>query len=264
MSVARSVDRFSYLSGTTPVHAVDARAKLVASLLVVASLMLARNPETGLLPLAVCLVVLLVAGNGLGGLVEALRPLTVLIVGVVVVQCLVGPEPVAQVAGIRVSQEGARHALVVVMRIVALASISLAVTTTTSPTDLARALEWLLSPLRAVRVPVADMGLMLAIAIRFVPTMAGELARLEQAQLARGLDARRASLRVRLRLRAALIVPLCVRAFRRARTVAESMQARGYVRGAERTQYRTRSLRSIDIVTVAVAAAVACIVVVAR
>ena len=71
-------------------------------------------------------------------------------------------------------------------RIVLLVTASLVVTYTTTSTQLTDALCAFMRPLRRLRVPVDDAAMVFSLALRFIPVTAEELARVRDAQWARG------------------------------------------------------------------------------
>ena len=66
--------------------------------------------------------------------------------------------------------------------------LSTLLTLTTMPLSLASAVEALLAPLKRVKVPVHEIGLMLSMSLRFVPTLMDDTTRIMNAQKARGVD----------------------------------------------------------------------------
>ena len=61
-------------------------------------------------------------------------------------------------------------------------------TYTTSPISLTDGLESLMGPLKAVKVPVHELSMMMCIALRFIPTLSEETYKIMNAQKARGVD----------------------------------------------------------------------------
>jgi biotin transport system permease protein len=88
---------------------------------------------------------------------------------------------------------------------------------TTRVVDLLEVLEWLLGPFRRLGVDPERVALVLALAIRAVPVVAGLAGQVRDAQRARGLTA---SPR-------AYAVPLVVRSLRHADALGEALVARG-------------------------------------
>lgn len=111
-------------------------------------------------------------------------------------------------------------------------------TLTTTITGLAKGIEALLAPLRRIRVPGHEAAMTLAIAYRFVPTVADELERLMKAQASRGADfggTGRMRFVQRARQLVPITVPLFVGAFRRAERLIMATESRCYVGGKGRT-----------------------------
>jgi energy-coupling factor transporter transmembrane protein EcfT len=102
---------------------------------------------------------------------------------------------------------------------------------TTSPGELTAALERLLKPLRPLGVPYQDIAVMVALALRFLPTLLEEMQRVRDAQLSRCAGFGRGGLRRRASSAAALILPVSLGALRRAEELAVAMEARGYTHG---------------------------------
>jgi energy-coupling factor transport system permease protein len=129
-----------------------------------------------------------------------------------------------------------RQALLTLTRFAGLVLLMGLFTWTTPIPSLVRGLEALASPLDRVGLPAHQLALVGVIAVRFVPTMALELERLQKAQTARGADlggGRRGFLK-QVRRTLPLIVPLFVLALGRAERLAEAMEARAYSGGRGR------------------------------
>ena len=96
--------------------------------------------------------------------------------------------------------------------------------------------EQLLAGLQAIKVPNA-IGLMMSMAVRFIPTMSSEVATIKDAQRARGAGSSRQAGQRRQPVQGTLplFVPMIVTSMRRADTMAMSMVSRGYGFTKERT-----------------------------
>ena len=87
---------------------------------------------------------------------------------------------------LRVSVKGIENALFMVIRIMLLVMGTFLMTYTTSPIRLTDGLESLLNPLKKIHVPVHELAMMMAIALRFIPTLIEETDKIMSAQKARG------------------------------------------------------------------------------
>ena len=118
------------------------------------------------------------------------------------------------------------------IRFVLLIVGSTIMTLTTTPNQLTDGLESLLAPLNKIKVPVHEVAMMMAIALRFIPILIEETDKIMKAQIARGADFESGNLIKRVKAMLPLLIPLFVSAFRRANDLAMAMEARCY-RGGE-------------------------------
>ena len=119
-------------------------------------------------------------------------------------------------------------------------------TTTTSSIELTYALEDILSPLKIVKFPVAEVSMMIAIALRFVPSLLVESQRILNAQSSRGIDFKNGNFIDKIRSMVSLIVPLFNISFQKSMDLASAMEARSYNPRYSRTRYRKYSVTIID------------------
>lgn len=130
----------------------------------------------------------------------------------------------------------AREALAVLtmgLRFVAIMTAIGLFTSVTSEGDTARGVEDLFAPLAAVGFPARPLALMIAVAFRFIPIVAGEFESVVKAQAARGADfgaGARGPIR-KAKAYLPLLVPVTIRALERAEALAEAMEARCYGTG---------------------------------
>jgi biotin transport system permease protein len=110
---------------------------------------------------------------------------------------------------------------VTVLRLLALVLAAAVVTATTRVTAMVAVVERVCAPLRLVGVRPARIGLVLAMALRFIPLVAERADRIREAQAARGGRVRG------VRGLTATVVPLLVQVLQLAHTVSEALDARG-------------------------------------
>ena len=209
---------------------VDARVKMTLLLVATAALFAARAPWTLAMWAMLCLLVLRASGIGGKAVAHALKPVALLFAFIVcanLVSCD-GSADVAIAGSVGISTVGAARAATAVSRIIMLVCLALSVATSTTPTKLAHACTSLMRPLGHIGVPIEDVGLVLSMALRFIPVVSEEAGRIRLAQRARGVNFDEGSVLRRVRAWAAVLTPLVVGLFRRADRVAESMDARCY------------------------------------
>lgn len=160
-------------------------------------------------------------------------------------------EPVFQLWFITVTAQGLSQAVHYSLRLMFLVVGTSLLTLTTSPIMLSDGIELLLSPLKRFHFPAHELGMMMSIALRFIPTLLEETDKIQKAQMARGADFESGNLMQRAKAMVPLLVPLFVSAFRRAGDLAMAMEARCYHGGENRTRLRVLKIQRNDLLACA-------------
>jgi energy-coupling factor transport system permease protein len=229
--LANSPRLLNYRAGTTFLHGLDARTKLVGAVALVATVLIASSPTTLVLAYMLGGLAGGLAFTLLGDLWKSLRPLLLLIAlfGVVIVIVTPGHAlahiwiPVPSTQGVKLAVRLALQAFLIVY------TTSL-LTLTTPPLAIAGAMEWALGFLQRFRVPVHDIIAMVAIGLTFVPLLIEETQKVMAAQRARGANLGMNSLLDEQSM-GALLIPLLLANLRRGSELAESMDSRLYGTG---------------------------------
>lgn len=252
-----------YVPVDSPVHRLDPRTKILATLVLAIVVFMARG-FADLGAYAVLLALIISAARIPPGYVlRGLRPVFWLLAFTVVLQIFFGPEgghAVFRRGPITITRENVALAVYYGARLGLLIIATSLMTFTTSPVEMADGLERLLRPFRRIGVPAHELALMMTIAIRFIPTLIEETDKIMKAQMARGAEFTRGSLVRRARALVPLLVPLFVGAFRRAESLALAMEARCYRGGDQRTRMRELVMRPRDYAAFVVLAAAALLI----
>jgi len=200
-----------------------------------------------LLVLAAGSVVLFVLSSWpvvLGGLVLVLLVglgLARLPAGVLLAQARAVAWFLAAVLVVHVLVDGWREGLddggLAVVRLLVLVLAAAVVTATCRVAEMVAVVEAVCAPLRVLGVRPARIGLLVALALRFVPVLGERAARIREAQAARGGATRGP------RALARTAVPLLVQLLVLAHTLAEALDARGADAPAEPVRRRRRPRR---------------------
>ncbi len=91
-----------------------------------------------------------------------------------------------------------------------------------------------------------DFAFAMSMATRFVPTLAVEAETIMDAQMSRGLELEKGNILQKSRNFIPILIPLIVSSIRRALTVAESIESRGFGSNVDRTFYYSLKLQSKD------------------
>lgn len=108
-----------------------------------------------------------------------------------------------------------------VLRLLTLVLAAAVVTATTRVTEMVTVVEWLCAPLRLVGVRPQRVGLLIAMALRFIPVLVERADRIRAAQAARGGAPRG------VRALRTTVAPLLVQLLQMAHDVSEALDARG-------------------------------------
>lgn len=243
-----------YFPGNTLVHRLDARTKLLMTILYIVVLFLAVSYGSyGLVLLfLVCSVAL--SKIRLKSLMSGLKPLLIIILLTAVLNLFYtkGEHLIFSVWRIQVYWEGVRAAFFMALRIMLLITGTLLLTYTTSPLQLTDGIESLLAPLKKLHLPVHELAMMMSIALRFIPTLIQETDKIMSAQKARGADFETGGLVQKAKAMLPLLIPLFISAFRRADELATAMESRCYHGGEGRTRMKVLRMERRDWLTLAV------------
>lgn len=196
---------------------------------------------------AVGLALALLARMRLRRVIRGVGALGLLILMTLLFQTLLAPgEPLARWGPFRISDTGLKVGSVLAARLVLLAALAALLGALTSPLELAAAIEGLLRPLSRPGLPVCRLALVIGIALRFIPELQREAARIAKAQAARGAPIS-GPLPTRLRRLLAVLIPLVLGALRRAERLAEALEARCYNENHPRSSLRPEHLSLADL-----------------
>lgn len=192
-----------YVPRRSPIHILPAGVKVLG--LAIAGMGLFFVQDWLILLSVVGLVMSLMAIARLPGrsIWQQLRPLVVIVLAIVVLH------------GVLTSWQ---IGLAIALRILALVGLAIVVSSTTKVSDMLVLLERWLLPLRYIGINPAQVSLVIAIAIRFIPVLLEQLQAIQEAQQARGCD----------RHPVRLLVPLLIRMLYLARDLTDALEARGY------------------------------------
>ena len=245
-----------FFPGTSIVHRLDPRCKLLMTVVYIAALFTAENYVSYAAMLVVTGVCIALSRIPLKVILRGLKPLWIIIALTAVLNMFFTPgRELVSFWKITITYEGLVRAVFMVLRITMLIAGTFLLTYTTSPIALTDAMEILFGPLKKLKVPVHEMSMMMSMALRFIPTLIEETDKIMSAQRARGADFESGNLLQRAKALIPLLVPLFVSAFRRADELATAMECRCYHGGEGRTKLHVLRYETRDYLTLAFYAA---------
>ena len=251
-----------YFPGTSPIHRMDPRGKIIFMAIYIVELFLAGNLQAMAVSALFILCCYKISGIPIKMMLKSIKPVIMLIVFTGVLNMLfVDGNVLFQFGFIRITDQGVFYAIVMAVRIICLIAGTTLLTYTTSPIVLTDGLERLMEPLGKLHVPVHEISMMMTIALRFIPTLLEETDKIMSAQKARGADLETGGILKRAKALIPILIPLFVSAFRRAEELALAMECRCYRGGEGRTRMKQLHLSSLDwistgVVTVVFAATI--------
>ena len=251
-----------YIPGDSIVHRLDPRSKLLAMMLLILIVFWANNSLTNLILFIATGIFIALSGVSLSFFIQGLKSMFFLIAFTTIFQLffISNGNVLFEFSFVRITDYALQQAGIIFCRFVLIIFFSTLLTLTTMPLSLASAVEALLAPLKRVKVPVHEIGLMLSMSLRFVPTLMDDTIRIMNAQRARGVDFGEGNLLQKIRSFIPILIPLFASSFKRADALAIAMEARGYKSGEGRSRYRQLKWQFLDSVAILSVVAVGAII----
>ncbi len=245
----REITLGQYYSADSVIHRLDPRVKLAYTLIYIISLYVGKSFVAFAVAAAFLACVIALSKVPVRFMFRGLRSiLFLLILSAVFNLFLVQGTVVFRIWKLQITKEGIETAILMVIRLILLVSGTSVMTLTTTPNDLTDGLEKGLGFLKAIKVPVHEIGMMMSIALRFIPILIEEVNKIMKAQEARGADFESGGLIQKAKAMIPLLIPLFVSAFRRANDLAQAMEARCYHGGDGRTKLHPLVYKKADFI----------------
>lgn len=237
-----------FFPGTSPVHRMDPRTKIILSMLMIVLVFIIKS-YIGYAVFGVgLLAVILISHIPIKYILKGLKPLLFIIILTFIINLFFTPGRIIfSLWKIKITAEGVDQAIRMALRLVFLVVGTSLLTLTTSPLSLTDGMEILMNPLKKIKFPAHELAMMMTIALRFIPTLLDETDRIMKAQMSRGADFESGNLFKRAKSMIPLLIPLFISAFRRADELALAMEARCYKGGENRTRMKQLSFTLVDL-----------------
>lgn len=237
-----------YSSGTSTVHRLDPRTKILLTMLFMAAVFILKSFPALLALLLLGLAVAKLVGKPFRHSMRGLKPILWFALVTVFINALfVGGVAVSESGLLQhVSKDGISLSVKMILRLVLLVSGTSLLTFTTSPLSLTDGLEKLMKPLNHIGVSVHEIAMMMSIAMRFMPVIAEESEKLIKAQSSRFATFNTGRVWQRATSYLPLIIPLFVSVIRRGDALSTAMEARCYNGGSGRTRMRPLEFSGAD------------------
>lgn len=237
-----------YITGTSMLHRLDARGKLICMFVLLTAVILTSTLWGYIFIIAVTAALMLFSALPAAALFTPLRRLWLFFTVIFLMNALFfdGNAPLCSWWIFHITAAGLSQGAQVVLRVLLVVLLSNILTCTTRPMELTGALESLFKPLKLFHIPVEDIAMILSVAIQFIPTLSEEADMIKKAQTARGARFESRRLTDKAASVAPLVVPIFLSAFRRADELSMAMEARGYRNAGSRTKKDRHALHLPD------------------
>lgn len=239
-----------YVPGNSFIHKLDARVKIILSVMFMFMLFASWNYLSIVLVTAVVLVLTTLSGVNL----KAYFKSTKIIIFFTLLSSLLNliyseGEPIFKIGFLTITEYGIKNSVIVALRVIDLIFVNSMLMFTTSPNDITFAIEKLMGPLKYLRINTQEIAMMMTIALRFIPTFLEETNKIINAQKSRGADFEHGNIIKRAKAMIPILMPLFVSSFRRAYQLAVAMDCRCYDSSKNRTRMKTIKIKNKDILS---------------
>jgi energy-coupling factor transport system permease protein len=250
LSLKLSIGQF--IPGTSIVHRLDPRVKIVmAALLILSGILASRLAAIAMLIILV-VAVLFSVGVKPGLSFRALKPVIPFLIVLAIIQMFAIPQLREDAAVIWkwrlfiLTDKSLVSGILLIGRFVVIVLGLSLFSFTTSTNGLIRGIEHLVRPLGKIGLPAHELAMVVHISMRFLPILVFETERLMMAQASRGADFGKGRGLKRLRRLFPLFVPMFIISLKHSHVMAEAMESRCYMGGKERTHRVRLKLGSLD------------------
>jgi energy-coupling factor transport system permease protein len=239
------------------IHRLDARIKLILTILYVLAIFFINTYFGFMMTAVVLLFTVACAKIPLGRFLRAARGIIFLISFTAIINLFMvsDGDVLWSFKALHITDTAVHSTIKIVLRLVLLVLGTSVLSLTTTPVDLADGVERLMSPLKAIKVPVRDIAMIMSIALRFIPTLSEETQRIMAAQKARGAAFDHGNLVGRIKALLPVLIPLMVNSLRRADDLADAMDSRCYNATDKRTKLKEAKMHLRDLIAFLLAAA---------
>ena len=238
-----------YYPSNSAVHKLDARIKLILTLVYIIGIFFVKSYFGFMLTATLLIIIIIAAKLPMASVLRSVRGILLLVVLTSIINLFMikDGDILVQWKIFVITKNGVHTTIKMVLRLVLLISGASLLALTTTPVELADGLESLMRPLSLIKVPVRDIAMIMSIALRFIPTLFDETNKIVSAQKARGASLDTGNIFARITALVPVLIPLFVSSFRRADELAFAMDARCYNATDKRTKMKKPKIKFSDV-----------------
>ena len=227
-----------YYPSNSFVHKMDSRIKILLLIAYIVLVFVVKNFYGYLVLCGFLVIATLVSKVPILSMLKSVKAvLFIILITVILNVFFYKPENPTYLFWI-ISKEALLFSGFMALRLVTLVLGSMLLNLTTTPVGITDGMESLLKPLTYIKVPVREFGLVMSIALSFIPILMGEVERIMLAQKARGANFEEGNIFKRAKALLPVLVPLLLSSFRRAEELGDAMDSRCYRSSGKHTKYK--------------------------
>lgn len=118
--------------------------------------------------------------------------------------------------------------IVMIIEILLLINYSSVFTLSTKPSDITYGLEFILSPLKKIKIPVSEVAYSISFALRFIPIIYEQAIKIIRSQASRGLDYYNSNIKEKIVSLKTMIIPMFILSIKRADDLGDALDVRNF------------------------------------
>lgn len=249
---SRSYSRYRDMKSI--VHSIDPLTKFVSFLIITVTIFIAQTPETLLIMFGSLIIIGFLSRIRISTMFKIILFVLPFTIVMFVLYALVSWD----------IESTAKSVSMMSLRLYVFILIAIIFTSTTKELEIARSIEWLIHPLRYIKVPTYEISMLITLAIRFIPVLINDLFMIMRAQTSRGMNVVNGKLSTRVKGVFGSLLPMFVISFRRADDLAIAMTVRKYTIGQKRTKYWKNRFGLLEIVSLLLVSALTTLILLMR
>ena len=229
-----------YYPTNSPIHRLDARFKIIATLLYIIFVFFIPSYIGYAVTLIFLLTTICIAKLPLGAMLKSLKAIWFLVVFMAILNLFTYKQGKVLCSWwiFTITDMGIDVAIKMSLRLIFIVMGASLLTLVTTPMEITDGIESLLKPLKYIKVPVHDLALVMSITLRFIPTLMEEADKIMMAQKARGSAIDTGGIVSKVKALVPVLIPLFTSAWRKSYELADALDARCYNATPHRTKMK--------------------------
>ena len=238
-----------YISGNSPIHKIDPRIKMIASILLFSFIFSTKNLVSLTFIFFALLGIVLISSIKLSKFLKSLKFIIIftLITGFINLffEVYTMHKSIFDVEYYIVT-----IGIITLIKLFSLILIGSVIMFTTSPTGISSAISSLLSPFKYFGLNTEEIAITITISMRFLPILLSEAKNMVLIQKSRGVSIKEKNIILKTKALLSISIPVFVLSLKKAHELAEAMESRCYNVNSRRTKYKILKFKREDLVAI--------------